>query len=319
MSRILLTSILNQRKFGPTQETGFLNIYFSFGAPVANDVGVGYNRTLAFSNDTESTRTAFTSGLRIGQGAGGFSSTNIYIINGFQSGLNTTKNTVLAASDSTSVLTLTFSVERRGPCIPLPQFQLARIYFIGGYSDTLAQFRSDTTYISTATNTSTNTTNLTAARHVAAVVYNNFTCYICQGYTTGGALTNTIYKYTMSTDTTSTTSISETINGAQGYGFSNTIFGVRANGTTGTSIRNIKITYATETKASIANSPQSNLQLFQGVASTTSSTGYVWTGYRSYTLNRALHKYTYSSDTWTNNSYTTADTNNGWIYSTSGA
>lgn len=303
----------------PTQRTGFSNAYFAFGDPTGTNTGVGQNRTLAFSTDTESTRTAFTAGLRIGQGAGSFSSTNIYIINGFQGGLNTTKNTVLAASDSTAVLTTTFTVERRGPCIPMPQFQRARIYFISGYSDTLGQYRADTTYIATATDTATNTTALTAARHVAASLYNDFTCYICQGYTTGNVLTNTVYKYTFPTDTSATTSITETNSSAQGYGFSNTIFGVRANGAVGGSTGNIKITYATETKASIANSPEASLQLFQGVTTTTPLVGYVWTGYRNTTLNRALHKYTYASDSWTNNSYTTADTNNGWILSTSGA
>jgi len=303
----------------PTQRTGFSNCYFSFGDPTNTAVGVGYNRTLAFSNNTESARTAFSSGLRITQGAGGFSSTNIYHINGYQSGANNTKNTVLAASDSTAVLSTTFSVERRGPCMPMPHFQRSRIYFIGGYSDALAQYRTDTTYITTATDTATNTTALTAAKHVAALLYHNFTCYTCQGYTTGDALTNTIHKYILTTDTSSTPSITETNSSAQGFGFSNTIFGARVGGVIGSNSSNIKITYATETKASIANGPEAFLQTLQGVTSTTSLIGYIWTGYRASTLNRLLHRYTYASDSWSNNSYTTSDTNNGWIQSSSGA
>jgi len=301
----------------PTQRTGFSNCYFSFGDPTNTSVGVGYNRTLAFSNDTESSRTAFTSGLRITQGAGGFSSTNIYLINGYQSGLNTTKNTVLAASDSTAVLSTTFSVERRGPAYPLPHFQRSRIYFISGYSDSLG-YRTDTTYITTATDTATNTTALTSARHVAALMYNNFTCYISGGYTTGDTTTNTIFKYVLTTDTSSTPSITETFNSFQGYGLSNTIFAIRAGGFAGTNTNNIKITYATETKAGIANGPEAFLQTLQGVSSTTSLIGYLWTGYRSFTLNRLLHKYTHTADSWSNSSYTTSDTNTGWIQSTGG-
>jgi|GEM_PF-5360216 len=301
----------------PTQRTGFPNCYFSFGDPTNTSVGVGYNRTLAFSNDTESSRTAFTSGLRITQGAAGFSSTNIYLINGYQSGLNTTKNTVLAASDSTAVLSTTFSVERRGPAYPLPHFQRSRIYFISGYSDSLG-YRTDTTYISTATDTATNTTALTAARHVAALMYNNFTCYISGGYTTGDNYTNTIFKYVLTTDTSSTPSITETNASFQGFGLSNTIFGIRAGGFAGSSFNNIKITYATEAYASIANGPEAFLQVLQGVSSTTSSIGYLWTGYRNFTLNRLLHKYTHAADSWSNSSYTTADTSNGWITSTGG-
>ncbi len=65
-----------------TQVTGFGSGYFLFGDPTGSNSGVGYNRTISFSTDSESTRTANT-GPRISQGAGGFSSTNIYHINGY--------------------------------------------------------------------------------------------------------------------------------------------------------------------------------------------------------------------------------------------
>ena len=65
--------------------------------------------------------------------------------------------------------------------------------------------------------------------------------------------------------------------------------------------------------------PESSIYFYQGVASATSTVGYVWTGYRSSTLNRLYHKLTFSTETWSNNSYTTADTNSGWITSNSGA
>ena len=190
---------------------------------------------------------------------------------------------------------------------------------MGGYSDSLGQYRSDTTYITTASDTATNTTAISAALHVGVAMYENNNAYILGGYTTGNGSTNAIYKYAMNTDTASNTSITESSNMAQGYAFSNASWGYRANGATVTNASNIKLTFSTETKSTGTNSPEGSLQLFQGVSTVTSTVGYVWTGYRNFTLNRAYHKLTFSTETWTNNSYTTGDTNSGWITSGSGA
>jgi len=301
-----------------TQVTGFGSGYFLFGDPTGSNSGVGYNRTISFSTDSESTRTANT-GPRISQGAGGFSSTNIYHINGYQGGLVTVKNKILAASDSQGTAVVSFTVERRGATNNLPHLTKSRIYFMGGYSDSLGQYRSDTTYITTASDTATNTTSISAALHVSVGMYENNNAYILGGYTTGNGSTNAIYKYAMNTDTASNTSITESSNMAQGYAFSNASWGYRANGATVTNASNIKLTFSTETKSTASNSPEGSLQLFQGVATATSTVGYVWTGYRNFTLNRAYHKLTFSTETWTNNSYTTGDTNSGWITSGSGA
>jgi hypothetical protein len=303
---------------GGTQVTGFSSAYFLFGDVTGGNSGVGYNRTISFSTDSESARTANT-GPRISQGAGGFSSTNIYHINGFQSGIITTKNKILAASDSQSTAVVSFTVERRGATNNLPHLTKSRIYMMGGYSDSLGQYRTDTTYITTSNDTATNATAITAARHVSVGMYESNNAYILGGYTTGNGSTNTIYKYAMNTDTASNTSITESSNMAQGYAFSNSLWGYRANGATVTNASNIKLTFATETKSTGTNSPEGSLQLFQGVASATATVGYVWTGYRNFTLNRAYHKLTFSTETWTNNSYTTGDTNSGWITSNSGA
>lgn len=302
-----------------TQVTGFGSGYFSFGDVTGGNSGVGYNRTISFSTDSESTRTAFTSGLRIPQGAAGFSSTNIYHINGYQGGLNTTKNKVLAASDSSSTPTISFTVERRGGTINMPHLTKSRIYFMGGYSDTLGQYRTDVTYITTASDTATNTNALPAARHVAPGMYESSNAYVIGGYDSSGATTSTIYKYVMTTDTASTSSATDSVSTSQGYAFSNTSWGYRANGINITNASNIKFTFSTETRSTGSNSPESSLLLFQGVATVTSTVGYVWTGYRNFTLNRAYHKLTFSTETWANNSYTTADTNSGWITSNSGA
>ncbi len=301
-----------------TQVTGFSSAYFLFGDPTGSNSGVGYNRTISFSTDSESTRTANT-GPRISQGAAGFSSTNIYHINGYQGGLVTVKNKVLAASDSQGTVTISFTVERRGATINLPHYTKSRIYFMGGYSDTLGQYRSDVTYITTATDTATNTTAAPAARHVSMGLYESGNAYIIGGYNSSGANTNTIYKYIMTSDTTSTLSATDSVSNSQAYAFSNSAWGYRANGANVTNASNIKFTFSTETRSTGSNSPEGSLQLFQGVATATSTVGYVWTGYRNFTLNRAYHKLTFSTETWTNNSYTTGDTNSGWITSNSGA
>ena len=308
-----------QGPFAGTQVTGFGSAYFTFGDVTgAYTTFVGYNRTISFSTDSESTRSANT-GPKASQGAGGFSSTNIYHINGYNAGLNTGKLKVLAASDSQGVLSLSFTVERRGFTINLPHYTKSWIYCMGGYSDSLGAYRTDTTYISTSTDTATNTTAISAALHVSVGMYENTTAYILGGYTTGNGFTTGIYKYVMTTDTASNTSLSESTANGQGYSFSNSAWGYRANGANGTSTGNIKITFATETKTTGTNSPETSLQLFQGVSSATSTVGYVWTGYRNFTLNRAYHKLTFSTETWSNNSYTTADTNSGWITANSGA
>lgn len=299
-----------------TQVTGFGSAYFLFGDPTGSTY-VGYNRTISFSTDSESTRSANT-GPRWPQGAGGFSSTNIYHVNGYNAGLVTTKNKVLAASDSQSTASISFTVERRGATNNLPHYNKASIYFLGGYSDSLAQYRSDTTYITTSNDTATNGTSITGGRHVSVGLYENTTAYIMGGYTTGGGLTNTIYKYVMTTDTPSNTSLTESQNMGQGYGFSNSAWGYRAYGYPNYNAT-VKITYSTETKSTGTAGPESNIYFYQGVASATSTVGYVWTGYRSSTLNRLYHKLTFSTETWSNNSYTTADTNSGWITSSSGA
>jgi len=301
-----------------TQVTGFSSAYFLFGDVTGGQSNVGYNRTISFSTDSESTRNANT-GPRISQGAGGFSSTNIYHINGYQGGIVTVKNKILAASDTQSAPTISFTVERRGSTINLPHYTKSRIYFMGGYSDSLGQYRSDTTYITTASDTATNTTAIPAARHVSEGLYESDNAYIIGGYNSSGANTNTIYKYVMTSDTASTLSATDSVSNSQGYAFSNSLWGYRANGANVTSASNIKLTFSTETVSTGSNSPEGSLQLFQGVCSATATVGYVWTGYRNYTLNRAYHKLTFSTETWSNNSYTTGDTNSGWINGSSGA
>jgi hypothetical protein len=301
-----------------TQVTGFSSAYFTFGDVTGGPSTVGYNRTLSFSTNTESTRFAISTS-RISQGAGGFSSTNIYHINGYDAGIVTTKNKIFAASDSFTTASISLTVERRGMTINLPHITKSKIYLLGGYSDGLGQYRADGTYITTASDTATNTTAIPAARHVSMGLYQGDNAYVIGGYNSSSANTSTIYKYIMTTDTASTLSDTDVVANSQGYAFSNSSWGYRANGANVTSSSNIKFNFSTETKSIGSNSPEGGLNLFQGVCSATATAGYVWTGYRSATLNRALHILTFSTETWTNNSYTTGDTNSGWINGNSGA
>lgn len=300
-----------------TQVTDFGSGYFSFGDVLGNNSGIGYNRTISFSTDSESIRTAFTSGLRITQGAGGFSSTDIYHINGYQGGGVSVKNKVLAASDSFSTPTISFNIERRGFTNNLPHYTKSRIYCMSGYSDSLGQYRTDVTYISTSTDTATDTNSLISPRHVAPAMYENNTVYILGGYTTGNGFTNTIFKYVMTTDTCSNTGLTD-YTMAQGYSFSNSITGYRFNGYPAYGTLNNKIAFSTETLSAAPNSAETGILLFQGVSTVSATTGYVWTGYRSATLIRLYHKLNFATETWTNSSYSTSDINNGWITSGSG-
>ena len=113
-----------------TQVTGFSSAYFLFGDVTGGMSNVGYNRTISFSTDSESTRTANT-GPRISQGAGGFSSTNIYHINGYQGGIVTVKNKILASSDVQSTVTISLTVERRGATIDLSSIINCRNFLSG--------------------------------------------------------------------------------------------------------------------------------------------------------------------------------------------
>jgi hypothetical protein len=316
MAKILITGLMRQFYNASPAVTSFANGYFSFGDSSGSLSGLQtYNRTISKSTSTESTRTVMSTSGRMPQGASGFSSTDIYQIKGYLAGLSTTVNKVVGASDSQSSPTITFTVERRGPFAPCTIY-LGRIYYFGGYRDTDSTYRNDTTYITTSTDSATNDSNITAARHAGTSLFNNTYSWLIGGYTTGGGSTTTIYKWIFASSSISTISATD-VSGGQGYGLNSFSIGYRVAGAGPSYNNNKKLTYATDTLAAIANSPDAE-DLYSGTQYVTSSEGYCWTGWRGTTLKRTLHKLTFSTETWTNGSYTTADTNSGWVQGTGG-
>lgn len=294
------------------QYSGFNNGYLGYGDTNGNYGSlVTYNRTISFSTDTESTRTAFAA-ARAPQGSSGFSPTSIYHVKGYNAGLVTTVDRVSPITDTSSTPTIAFTTERRGPCIPLPNYNRNRIFFFGGYSETLAQYRADTTYITQNTETAANGTSIPAARHLGVNLYTRDNSYLLGGFDSTGATTTTIYKYIMNTDTTSTISTATDTSNAQGYGLSYNSFGYRANGTPASYNNNKKFTFSTETVAAGTSGPTAEV-LFQGISTVSLSIGYCWTGYRGVTTNRLYQKLTFATETWSGDGYDSGDTNHGWL------
>jgi len=316
MAKILITGLAKQRISASKAVTSFINGHFSFGDTDGSSASlVQYNRTISKSTDTESTRTIMSTEARMSQNASGFSSTNIYHLKGYSGGLVTTSNKVTGSTDTQSSPTITLTVQRRGPVGPCPVYN-GRIYYFGGYRDTDSTYRQNTTYITTSTDTPTDSTDITEARHAGTSLFNSFHAWLIGGLTTGNIITNTIFKWAFSTSSTSTLADTD-IDNAQGYGLNYSIFGYRVLGSAATYDDNKKLTYATDTLSAGSSSPEYET-IFGGCQYVTASTGYCWTGYRSGTLARTLHKLMFATETWADASYTTGDANSGWVTGTSG-
>ena len=313
MAKVLISSLYKQAV------NPFPYGYFSFGAlDIANTNTQTFNEVISKATSTRSTRANMITAARICQNAAGFSSTTLYHLKGYTgSTLSTASNKVLCATDTQAIPTLTFTTERRGPYVPLPTY-LGLIYYFGGYNDSTGLYSNATTYIKTPVDTVVNTTNITVARHVGAVLKNNSNAWLIGGTTTGGAATNDIYKWTFSTDSIAIITAKDTVSSSQAYAINYTSFGYRSLGN-GTSRGSAKFTYATETVATgtaIATGDADALML-AGTQHTTESKGVLWTGYRGSTNFRTYLLLTFATEAWDNQSYTTA-INNGWVQSTSG-
>lgn len=314
MAKVLVSAIsIKQQNAISNQITGFTNAHFATGCSSGTTTAVNmrnYNRTLSYSTETESSRTDLATTARIAQGAGGFSSTDIYLIKGFTgSALSNDVNKVSASTNSNSVPTITFSTQRRGPYIHCPVY-LKRIYFIGGFSTVYTKL---VTYIDTSTDTPTNTTDVLDVIHVGNSLYTKSYSYLIAGYTTGDALTSGVYRLSFSTDTTITLGNLSTTT-ALSNSLSYYTFGYLVGGTNRLT-NTTKFRYSTETFSAGANLDE---RLEASVPSVTNTKGYVWTGYRT-TLSRALYIISWATETITNASYTTGDANTGWLQQSAGA
>ena len=313
MAKILIASLLKQ------PVSPFSNGYFSFGATDgALAVRTQFNRAIGKATEVEAVRLIMNTVSRISQNAGGYNSTSIYHVKGYDGGLNTDVNKVLCASDTQSSPNTVFTNQRRGPFGPLPPYN-QRIYYFGGYNDATPAYLPNTTYIMTPTDTAVNATSIPAERHVGVTLFNSLAAWLVGGFTTGGGSTTTIYKYIFATDSPSTLAAVDPVSCAQGYGVSSSTNGYKCLGlNSGKSIR--KIDFSTDIlSTTTSGTGAADAAMYSGSQFVSQSTGYLWTGYRSSTFLRTLHLLTFATDSWSDRSYTTGDLNTGWVQGTGGA
>jgi hypothetical protein len=293
------------------QSTGFNRGILGFGDTLA-----GYsaqNRSLSFSTYTETTYTTF--GLAKIQGMPCPSPTHVYSIKGYVSGAYTSNITKIQAfTNAESTVSIGFTTERRGGCFPMPHFQRARMYYAGGYSDSLASYRTDITYVIQNTETSvTVSAVLNAARHMAATFFNQTDAFFADGYTTGGGGTSTMDKYTFSNDTISASTGDPLGAVKQPCAFSSDTIGYRIQGEGIGYTSNYKWTFSTSTWSTAVNTGVNSGQIFAAGSYATPTEGAVWGGYNDFFAKRLVYRLAWSTETWTDSSYTTGDPNSGFI------
>jgi len=314
MAKILIRSLLNISTASPAI-LSFPNGFFSFGATNGNfSARSVFNRTMSKATEVETVRTVMTTAVRASQGAGGFSSTDIYHVKGFTTTTVGTVNKVACATDSQSTPTITFTTERRGPINPLPP-HLGRIYYFGGFDNT--NYTSISTYITTSTDTATDTTSIPAGRHLGVSLFTPSHAWLIGGLTTGGGGTTTIYKWNFSASSVSTLAAVDTTADGQGYGLNYSVFGYKAMGQlSGKACK--KFTFSTDTISAGSTGVGSDNDMFGGTQFVTPSVGYLWTGFRTSTFLRTFHRLSFATETWVDQSYTTTDLSDGWVQGTSG-
>lgn len=315
MAKILIRSLVNISTASPAI-LPFPNGFFSFGATNGSfSVRSTFNRTMSKATEVETVRTVMSTVARASQGAGGFSSTNIYHVKGFTTTTVNTVNKVACATDSQSTPTITFTTERRGPIVPLPPY-LGNIYYFGGFDNT--NYTSISTYITTSTDTATNTTSIPAGRHLGVSLFTSSHAWLIGGLTTGGGGTTTIYKWNFSASSVSTLAAVDTTADGQGYGLNYSVFGYKAMGQlSGKACK--KFIFSTDTiSAGSTGIGSADADMFAGTQFVTPSVGYLWTGFRTTTFLRTFHKLSFATETWADQSYDTLDANTGWVQGTSG-
>ncbi len=295
------------------QSTGFNRGLLAFGdfTPPYSQA----NRSLSFATYTETVHTNMSTTNRI-QPMPCASPTHVYQLKGYTSGGYTSQcNKQQAFTNTETTLTISFATERRGGCYPMPHFQRSRMYYAGGYSDSLGQYRTDITYVTQNTETSTTVGAVTStSQHMGGAFFTRVEAYFYSGYTSGGGATNLNTKFTFSNDTSAGST-------SDGYGsrqnpvsFSSDVYGYGIQGVGIGFTSNYRFTFSSATWAVSTQSPENNGQIVGGGAFANPTEGAVWGGYNSYFLKRLLYRLAWSTETYTNSSYTTADANSGFIY-----
>lgn len=314
--------------FGTRSNNGQSNAYFGFGDVTGGYGLVQYNRKLAFSSNTESSNSDFTTGAKIPQGFSSFSNytQRMYIFSGYVNpGLDSNTNYSSITSNTQGTISSSWAgTTRRGGVSPAAYFGIrfdqgasgSNQVWYGGYSDNTGLYYGTGNYLSTSTETGGSLTSLSYTCHVGAGFASYQKAYFVGGINNGTNISTISYR-DWSTGSVSTLSTTDTNVGYYGYGLANWGYGYRFGGVGGINATdNMRFNFYNETRQSAAALSGSST-LFAGVTSASSVFGYIWTGYQN-TLNRFLNLYSWSTSTVSNNSYTTADTNNGWITANAG-
>jgi hypothetical protein len=313
--------------FGTRSNNSRSNAYFGFGDVTGGFGNVQYNRVLAFSTNTESSNTNFTTGAKIPQNAGSFSNytQRMYIFSGYVNpGLDSNTNYSSITSNTQGTISSAWAgVTRRGCAGPAAYFGIrfdtsyAQIWF-GGYSDNTGLYYSRLDALLTVTETGSAQGSNSYASTVGVGFATYQRAYFIGGLTTGGSAISTISYRDWATGTVATVAATDNAAGYYGYGVGNWGYGYRWAGQGSWTYNNtLRFNYYNETRQTGTALPSSQPQ-FGGITSASNVFGYLWTGYRGSTLNRFLNLYSWSTSTFLDASYSTADTNNGWIANTAG-
>jgi len=312
--------------FGTRSDNSRSNAYFGFGDVTGFHTLVQYNRVLSFSSNTESSNTNFTTGAKIPQGFSAFSNytQRMYIFSGYN-GSGTDGNTNYSSITSNTQGTISSAwagVTRRGGAAPAAYFGIrndtsySQLWF-GGYSDTTGLYYSRLDALLTVTETGSAIGNNGYVSHVGCGFSSFIDTYFVGGLSNGAQI-STISKRNWSTGTVSTLSATDNATGYYTYGVSNWGYGYRFGGIGNTNYANtLRFNFYNETRQTGTSLPSTQIQ-YAGVTSASNVFGYLWTGYRQFTLNRFLNLYSWSTSTISDNSYTTADTSSGWIHAGAG-
>ena len=293
------------------QATGFNRGYLFFG-----DNAAGYsaiNRVLSFATYTETTYTNFSTAARI-QPMTCASPTHVYQFKGYTSGgYTSTVNKISPFTSTETVPTISFSTERRGGMIVMPHFQRSRMYYVAGYSDSTGVYTANTSYVTQNTETETVASNaVSTGRHMGGTMMTNVVAQLVGGYTAGGGTTNANDQYTFATDTRAT-STGDTYNTQNPTCFSSNVSGYRFSGVGMGATTNTKYSFAGNTWSATTNTPDSNGQIFGSGPIVNEYEGIIFGGYQNY-AKRNVYRLTWSTEVFTNSSYTTGDANAGFIY-----
>ena len=294
------------------QATGFNKGFIAFGDNFASYTTT--NRSLSFATYTETTHTAMSTAARI-HAMPCASPSHLYHMAGYAaSGYVSTVNKLTSNTSTESTVTISWSTTRRGGSHPGAHLNRNRMYFFGGYSDSLSQYMATISFVTQNTDTETSSgAALGAGRHLSTTLFNTVQAHIVAGYASGGGTTNTNYKYTYATDAI-TTVTGDTINTGIACGFSSNVAGYRVQGYNIQHTQNTKYTFSSDTWATATNSPETNGMAFGCAQYVNQYEGALWCGYNSVFAKRLLYRLAWANETYTNSSYTTGDPNNGFLF-----